>query len=263
MPDTQPEWHSLLMILALLMSRMLVSFSVIPLFVGNSVTGLVRITFVAGLALSLLPLAHADARLASIPLASMPLYMAKEAAIGLILGLLASVGFWALYAAGALIEFQAGLSFAAVIDPATNEDSPLGNLLMRMFIMLFLVTGGLLSLISMLFDSYAIWPLSSMLPAVGSLLVVEAALRGLSELLTIALKVAVPFVIVLLMIDIAVGLLSRFAPQINVFFVSLPLKVLVLAVMLLLYGMVVANSGSLLPSADFSQQLRQLQEAFR
>lgn len=252
------------MIVALLMSRMLVALSVVPLFVGNTVPGMVRVIFVGGLAVSLLPLAYADANLLSIPLISMPYYIAKEAAVGLVLGLLASVGFWALYVAGALIEYQAGLSFAATFDPHTAEnESLLGMFLMRLFTTLFLVTGGLLALISMLFDSYAIWPLSSMVPAGGSLSLVDLMLRSLATLLGLALKVAVPFLILMLMIEIGLGLLSRFAPQLNVFFVALSLKVLALAVMLLLYGMVVAGSGSLLPVTDFSQQLRALQEALR
>jgi type III secretion protein T len=262
--DLQDQWQKVLMIVALLMSRMLVALSVVPLFVGNSIPGMVRVLFVGGLAVSLLPLAYADTNISNIPLLAMPYYIAKEAAVGLVLGLVASVGFWALYAAGALIEYQAGLSFAATFDPMTAQsESLLGSFLMRLFITLFLVTGGLLALISMLFDSYAMWPLSSMVPASGSLAVVDLLLRSVAELLGLALKVAVPFVILMLMIELGLGLLSRFAPQLNVFFLALSLKVLALAVMLLLYGMVVASSGSLLPAADFTQQLRALQEALR
>jgi type III secretion protein T len=262
--DLEDQWQRVLMVVALLMSRMLVALSVVPLFVGNTIPGMVRVLFVGGLAVSLLPMAYADANLSTIPLISMPYYIAKEAALGLALGLLASVGFWALYAAGALIEYQAGLSFAATFDPMTpDSESLLGSFLMRLFMTLFLVSGGLLALISMLFDSYAVWPLSSMAPAAGSLPLVELMLRSVGALLALALKVAVPFLILMLMIEIGLGLLSRFAPQLNVFFVALSVKVLALAAMLLLYGMVVASSGSLLPVADFTQQLRALQEALR
>ena len=252
------------MIVALLMSRMLVAFSIIPLFVGNGIPATIRVIFVAGLSFGLLPLAFADDVLASIPLANMPLYVAKEAAIGLVLGLLSSVGFWALYAAGAIIEYQAGLAFATTIDPLTGqEESLLGSLLVRLFIALFLVTGGLLSLISMLFDSYVIWPLSSLAPAVSNPLLVELLLHALSSLLVAALKVAAPFVILMLMIEIAFGLLSRFAPMLNVFFLVLPLKVLALAAMLLLYGMVVANGTTPLLMFDFSAALATLRGAWQ
>ncbi len=262
--DIEQQWQAILMIVALLMSRMLVAFSIIPIFLGNSVPASTRLVFVAGLSFALLPLAFADEALASIPLASLPFYLAKEAAIGLVLGLLASVGFWALYAAGTIIELQAGLALAPVINPLTEQDQSIyGNLLVRLFTVLFLITGGLLSLVSLLFDSYRLWPLSSMVPAVASPMLVELVLGALAALLTTALKVAVPFLIVMLMIEIACGLLSRFAPLFNAFFVALPLKALALAVMLLLYGMVVASSGSALSLGDFSDSLRALRRALQ
>lgn len=264
MVDLDQQWQAVLMVIGLLMSRMLVAFSIIPLFVGNGVPAMVRMIFVAGLACALVPLAFADDVLATIPLASMPFYVAKEAAIGLVLGLLSSVGFWALYAAGAIIEYQAGLAFATTIDPLTGqEDSLLGSLLVRLFTTLFLVTGGLLSLISMLFESYTVWPLSSLTPVVTSPMLVELLLRALSELLITALKIAAPFVILMLMIEIAFGMLSRFAPMLNVFFLVLPLKVLALAAMLLLYGMVVASGTSPLSVLDFSAALEAMRGALR
>jgi type III secretion protein T len=259
MMDLDRQWQAVLVIVALTMSRMLVAFSVIPLFVGNGVPAFIRVVFVGGLSLALLPLALTDETLASLPLISMPIYIAKEAAIGLVLGLLASVGFWALYAAGAIIEYQAGMAFATTIDPLTGQDeSLLGSLLVRLFTTLFLITGGLLSLLSLLFDSYVAWPLSSLMPVVDSPRLVTLMLQALAQLLTTALTVAAPFVIMMLLIEVAFGMLSRFAPLLNVFFVVLPLKVLALAVMLLLYGMVVANSGSLIPLADFTALLDSL-----
>jgi type III secretion protein T len=115
----------------------------------------------------------------------------------------------------------------------------------------------------MLFDSYRIWPLSSLTPAVASPLLIEVLLRALSGLLVTALKVAAPFVILMLMIEIAFGLLSRFAPMLNVFFLVLPLKVLALATMLLLYGMVLASGGALPVLIDFSRALGALREVWQ
>lgn len=263
MIDLEGQWQSILMVVALLMSRMLVAFSMLPMFAGNGVPVPIRVVLVAGLSCAMLPLAMADSALASIPLAVMPFYIAKEAAIGLVIGLLVSVGFWALYAAGAVIEYQAGFAFATTIDPLTGqEDSLVGSLLVRMFTTLFLVSGGLLALISMLFDSYQAWPLSSMAPAVGSAAIIVLLLRALGSLLTLALKIAAPFVILLLMIEVALGLLSRFAPVLNAFFLALPMKVLALAAMLLLYAMVVAGGGSMLLIVDFSSVLRDLRQVW-
>ena len=77
-------------------------------------------------------------------------------------------------------SIRPGLAFATTIDPLTGQDdSLLGSLLVRLFTTLFLVTGGLLSLISMLFDSYTVWPLSSLTPAGRNPLLVELLLRAL------------------------------------------------------------------------------------
>src|SRR5262245_27562740 len=97
------NWHQLFIVMSLLTSRMLVAFSVIPLFAGRNIPLLVRMAFVAGLALAILPLTLADPGVAAIKLPNIALYAAKEAAIGLVIGLVASVGFWAMYAAGVII----------------------------------------------------------------------------------------------------------------------------------------------------------------
>jgi type III secretion protein T len=260
MIESDWQWQSLLMIVGLVMSRMLVALSIIPIFSGNGVPGYIRIAFVAGLSLALLPLALTDHALTSIPLANMAPYLAKEAVIGLVLGLVASSGFWALYVAGTIIEYQAALSFATTIDPLTGQDDSLiGSFLMRLFTTLFLVTGGLTSLIAMLFDSYQAWPLSSMTPVIGNAQVVEVLLSAFMQMLLIAIKIAAPFVILMLLVETALGFLSRFAPQLNVFFLALPLKVLILAAMLLLYGLFLLGSGyALLPSLDFAKDLNVL-----
>jgi type III secretion protein T len=123
---------------------------------------------------------------------------------------------------------------------------------------LFLASGGLLAMIGMLFDSYKIWPLANLAPLVGNLELTAVMVRGVAELVAIAVKVAAPFVILMLLLEGALGLLSRFAPQLNVFFLALPLKMLVMTAMLLLYGLAMTDAIRLLPIADFSSILRAL-----
>jgi type III secretion protein T len=256
MLDLEHQWQSILTVLGVLMTRMLVAFSVIPLFVGNTVPTSIRVIFVTGLAFALLPMAMADRALIALPLDALSLYVAKEAAVGLVLGLIASVGFWSLYVAGAIVEYQAGLSFATTIDPLTGQDeSLLGSFLMRLYVMLFLVTGGLHALIGMLFESYRVWPMASLGPRVDNLELATIATVMVGRLLQTAIQIAAPFVILLLLLELSIGLLSRFAPQLNAFFVALPLKVLLLSVLLLIYGMLIAASGYTLPLADFSHAL--------
>ncbi|HEY5808987.1 MAG TPA: type III secretion system export apparatus subunit SctT [Povalibacter sp.] len=261
--NVEANWQQLFMVMSLLTSRMLVALSVIPLFVGRSIPMMVRMAFVAALALAILPAVLADPAVLAIKMTNIALYAAKEAAIGLVIGLVSSVGFWAMYAAGVIIEYQAGLSMATTIDPLTSqEDSMIGGLLMQLFSILFLATGGLLALIGMLFDSYTVWPLASLAPQIGSLELAQLIIGTLAQLLGLAIKVAAPFVILLLAVEVAVSYLSRFAPQLNVFFVSLPLKVLLLAAMLLLYCAMISSNFGLLPHNDFTRALDVLRGAF-
>jgi type III secretion protein T len=263
MPELASSWQDMLLVAALLMARMLMAFSVIPLFVGNSIPVTTRTVFVAGLAFALLPFALADASIShQLPASNWIGLAVKEALLGLVLGLLCSIGFWAVYAAGTIVEYQAGLSMATTIDPTSGQDESLvGTLFMQIFIVLFIATGGLLTMIGMLFDSYKVWPLSSMTPVVGSAKLTAIVVGGVAELVGIAVKVAAPFVILMLLVEIALGLLSRFAPQLNVFFLSLPLKMLVLTLMLLLYGLVMTDAIRLLPTSDFPAILRAVQGA--
>lgn len=264
MIDVTRDWQVLLTVVALLMTRMLVAFSVIPLFVGTSIPAIIRAAFVAGLSLSLLPMALDDESLKGVATSALALYAAKEAAIGLVLGLLASAGFWALYMAGTVIEQQAGLAFATTIDPLSGQDDSLvGTLLMRLFTVLFLVAGGLLSLIGLLFDSYKLWPISKLTPAVGTPEVAALVMRALGEMVVLAIKISVPFVILMLLVELALGLLSRFAPQLNVFFVALPLKVLVLVVLLLLYSFVFAGSDEWMATVSLRGLLESLRGTLR
>ncbi len=251
-------------VVSLLMARMTVALSVIPMFVGNTVPTMVRTILVGSLAVALLPLALQDQSVTHISMTTMPLYAAKEAAIGMILGLLASIGFWAVHAAGAIIEFQAGLSMATTIDPLTERDESLvSTLFMQVFTILFLITGGFLGLIGMLFESYRIWPLSSMTPLVGNAKLIQVSTEMLGEMLVLAVKISAPFVILMLVVELAFGYLARFAPQLNVFFLSLPLKVLIMAAMLVVYTIGMSESIRFFPISNFDRLLVPLRGALQ
>jgi len=246
--------------LALLMTRMIVAFSVIPLFSGGALPPMVRLCFVASLSLCLLPFLGPQATLAHAAWSSLLPYILKEAGLGLVIGLLCSLAFWALYVAGVIVEFQAGMTMSTVIDPLLGrEDSLLGGLFLQIFTVIFLISGGLLSLIGLLFDSYRLWPINEMTPLVGNLHLVELIGGSLMQMIELALKTAAPFVILMLTAELSLGLLSRFAPQFNVFFLSLPIKVLILTLLLFLYCLLLVNTPQSLP--DFSSMTSGLKGA--
>jgi len=263
MTGTLHQGEAILIMTSLLMTRMLIAFSILPFFMGQTVPLTVRMALAVALSSLMLPAVLQDPAMLSISYPQILFVILKEAGLGLVLGFLSGLGFWALYTAGAIIEFQAGLSMATTIDPNTGQDdSMVGGLMMQMFTMLFLVTGGLLSMIGMLYESYQVWPIPSMTPSMANANLVELALRALNDMLGLALKVAAPFLLLMLMLEIGLGLLSRFAPQLNAFFLAMPLKALILSLVMLLYGAGMSESIRALPITNFDGMLHALREVW-
>lgn len=182
-----------------------------------SVLGVLTTTAIPGS----LPVVHGMATIA--------LMMAGEALAGLVLGLavmlpMAGIGF-----AGRLVDLQAGFGAAMLFNPATREQQSLtGRVLYLMAIMVFFATGMHLTLVRGLLTSVRLAPLgwAAMIPHQAPFL----ALLGSQFLL--GLMLVAPIVVGLFGVDVAVAFASRSMPQVNVYFVALPLKVV--AAMLLL-----------------------------
>ena len=151
------------------------------------------------------------------------LLIANEATYGLALGLVATFVFAAVKLSGRIIERQMGLAMAQILDPLTGERAqPLGSLLEMIFIMLFLSANGhhlFLLIISRSYDSF---------PA-GSIPTIPVLTEGISHagstMLLHGLKLAAPILAAFLLLMVVLAVLARMVPEMNVLFVSLPLRV--------------------------------------
>lgn len=249
---------SLLLTVAVLSARIGTALAMFPMFAAGSLPTSVRATITAGLAICLLPMIGMSnmAALGGMNAMTLAALLAKEVALGFGLGLVGSVGFWAVHSAGVVIENQAGLSMASTIDPlAGEEDSMIGGFLVQVLSVLFLVSGGLLALLGVLYESFRVWPVTELAPKIDPQLWLEATLQALRWMMELALRVAAPFVLLMLMVEVGLGLLGRYAPQFNVTFLALPLKAAVLVILLLVYVSVMAD-GALLP--DVAGAMRRL-----
>ena len=185
-----------------------------------------------------LPVAPSAVQQAVTITASTPVYMvyfAKEFAIGFILGYLIFWVFWAVQAAGSYIDNQRGTAIASSIDPLQgHEASPLGILFSQAFVTYFFSLGGFLIVVGLLYDSYELWPIENMLPIMSEefpKLVFDIIDRGM--MLTILLSA--PVVIVMFMAEFALALVSRFAPQVQVFVLAMPIKSGIAMLILIFY----------------------------
>jgi type III secretion protein T len=216
---------------ALAMPRLLSLFAVVPFFSGQLVTGLARNSLLVMLAVFMSPAAGPMPEMAA---ALWILVAAKEAMIGVLLGLGFGIFIWAVQSAGELIDFQTGSSNAMFFDPvAGHEGGPTGSFLGWLVIALFVSSGGLLGMLGVVIDSYRIWPVGSFFPDVGAVLEQFVVRQGDTLFLWIV-KLAAPVIFVMLLVELGLGLVGRSAPQLNIFVFAQPLKSLLAYLMLLL-----------------------------
>ncbi len=204
--------------------RLTVAFTILPLTGPAVIPGMSRIIAFASMSLVIVP--HVQARLPSpMPgsLAMMPIFL-KEAFIGILIGYFASLIFWMAEAVGFFIDNQRGSSMASAFDPTTGgESSPLGILIAKAVTTLFFVTGGFLSLLTVIYQSYLVWPVFEFLPVLKGdfpifmLKVFDGWIRS-------AALYAAPLMLLLFFAEFGLGLMNRFAQQLNVFVLAMPVK---------------------------------------
>lgn len=213
---------SALVALFLSTARLGVALTIVPFFGGP--TGLPRRGFVIITIGIALPLLMPQALHIPQSLAETTVLCLKEILLGLLLSLPASMLFWAIASAGELIDLQRGATAASVFNPFFGAvTSPTANLLVRFSGVLFFLSGGFLAFLSAVLASFEIYPIGQMLPQfgvnAGSLIA-----RVMKDYFAMAVLLGAPFLIVFTLIDMGLGLMNRFVPQLNIFFFSMPVK---------------------------------------
>ena len=225
----------LLIALVVTLPRMAAFLSSSQLLTSSSAPRLARMGVVLILALAAAPIqmAHVDA-IPREPFAFAALF-AKEWLVGFLLGYGVGWLFWSIQAAGGLIDNQRGAAIAASIDPLQgHESSPLGNLFSQGFITYFFASGGFLMLTGLFMQSYVLWPVTNAIPLPSPDLP-RTALAILDHGMRLALVLAAPVLVVMFLSEFALALVSRFAPQVQVFILAMPIKSGLAIFMLIFY----------------------------
>ncbi|MDD9147050.1 MULTISPECIES: flagellar biosynthetic protein FliR [unclassified Sporolactobacillus] len=167
------------------------------------------------------------------------LLIIKEAVVGLSMGFVAAVITYAVELAGSFIDLQMGFAIANTISPENGVSSPLtGQLLSMLQVLFFLGVDAHHMLISGLMYSFKLIPLSSMNIHLASGNTVDFVARLTAQMFVIAMQLAMPIIGCLFLVDVAIGLVARTVPQVNVFVVGLPMKIIVgFLVMLIVFPM--------------------------
>lgn len=160
----------------------------------------------------------------------------KEFLVGVIIGFVSYMVFAAMFVAGQMIDAQIGFGMVNVLDPQSNIQVPLvGNFLYIFAILVFLLVDGHHILFSSLVKSYNVVPINSFLLTES---LVNNLVTVFVETFSIALKIGFPIIAAVLISEVALGILSRTVPQMNVFIVGLPMKIALglLALLLIMPG---------------------------
>lgn len=154
------------------------------------------------------------------------LLVMKEALVGLLVGFIAYLILSAIQIAGGFIDFQMGFAIANVIDPQTGAQSPITGQYFYIVSLLFLLSvNGHHLLIDGVYHSYQFVPIDNAWIPFGDESLVTFVLKTFSTMFMIALQMALPVVGSLFLVDVALGIVARTVPQLNVFVVGLPLKI--------------------------------------
>ena len=231
---TSAQLEGWLALLAFPMARILGFLGAAPVFGNNAVPR--RIKLVVGLAVTMgvLPVVTATPPEAIDSWAGI-LILFQQTLIGIAMGLVLRVVFAALDLMGEIISLQMGLSFATFFDPvAGGQTAVVGEFLTLIATLVFLSLNGHLLMIDALARSFEWLPVSATLPHKGGWLVLA---RFGASIFASGLLMALPIVTALLITNIALGVLTRAAPQLNLFAIGFPITLTVgFGVLLLALG---------------------------
>jgi flagellar biosynthetic protein FliR len=203
--------------------RILAVFMTAPLFSNRVVPSIAKIGLAALLAFLILPLP--DTRLVAVPTDILPflLMVVQEILLGVMVGFVANLIFVGVGIAATMMGIQSGFRAASLFNPFTNvSSSALDQFYTLVAIALFLTINGHHLLITAIVRTFDLVPIGTF---IFNDVTAERLITMMNQVFQIGVTLALPVVGTLLLTDVGLGLIARAVPQIQVFFVGLPLKV--------------------------------------
>ena len=193
-----------------------------PVFNRKEIAGLVKLAFVFIMTVILTPLLKPSMPPSDI---SPLLLIILNFATGAIIGYIAQLIILAIEAGGDMINTQMGLSSAMVMDPSTNsQTSILSRVITLLGIIIFIHIGGFYWIINALIRSFEILPIYAVAIPLEKIINMDYLVTTTSNVLYIGLQIASPVLLATLGQDIILGVISKTAPQVNVFQLSFLFK---------------------------------------
>ena len=201
-------------------------FVTAPVFGSREIPPQAKIGLAGLISLVLLPIVRATLMAGGPPaLGPMVAVLLGEVLVGLLMGMTVSLLFYAVRLGGDLIDYQMGFTQAATFNPQFNETvSPIAEFQYRYALVIYLLANGHWLLLAALERSFTKLPVAQ-LALGGHSLTVFTDLTF--QMMVAGLQIAAPGAAVLLITDVAFAFLNRAVPQMQVFFVGMPVKIIV------------------------------------
>jgi flagellar biosynthetic protein FliR len=217
-PEISNALNGGLMVLA----RMLGLFMLAPVFARKEVPSFIRISFATILTITTTMIIHTPAMPAQTPVI---LCLCLNFLFGLLIGFVANCILAAIVAGGDMINMQMGLSSATVLDPSTKQQNSLmGNYFAFLGIIIFISAGGVYWVFNAFLRSFEIFPIYSTSFDLARVVNFEYISMLTSNVLFMGMQIAAPVLLATLGQDIILGIISKTAPQVNVFQLSFLFK---------------------------------------
>ena len=192
-----------------------------PIFNRKEIAGMAKLAFAFILTVILTPLIKP----VNPPADSMLLLLVLNFAAGAIIGYIAQIIILAIEAGGDMINTQMGLSSAMVMDPSTNsQTSILSRVITLLGLIIFMEVGGFYWMINAFIRSFEIFPIYATAIPLEKIINLDYLVTTTSNVLYVGLQIASPVLLATLGQDIILGVISKTAPQVNVFQLSFLFK---------------------------------------
>ena len=229
------EFHRWILAAVLAMARVGGAFAICPALTESMIPGAARRAATLGFAALAVPFIHASMPPGEPIWWMFAVVAAREAVIGFFIGFFAAIPFWVAENVGNFIDNQRGATMGEVYSPLNGSQvSTTGIFFTQLVSTVFFVGGAVFLFLGALYKSYSVWPVfvEGLSFAPDAPVQVLGALDGM---LKTTVVISAPVIIVMFLATLGLGLVNRTAPQLNVFFLSMPVKSALGVAMLIVY----------------------------
>lgn len=219
-------------VLLIILARILGTIVFLPIIEETKVPRIALVGFGLGISFSIFFRIDVTAAYYEPYLLSYTLLLIKETLVGLVMGFVVKIFFQIYPFVGSLLSTQGGLGMSMIMDPTAGTQSTLiGRLYSLGLGMFFVLSGGYHWLIHTLVQSFEMIPINKELFGPQ---IVMTLIESIGLYFELGLKLAMPIVSVILVVDFAMGILARTVPQMNMFVIGIPLKMLIMFALMII-----------------------------